>query len=311
MAPIQKKLELLAKQLNLTSYEDEIEEYILTKEEEENLVRKEIDSQQKHLAWKMRQYLSTAEEIYLKISQIDWDEKIDKQLLFQRANSSKQYGIWEKQQREKEKEELAKKQKELKEQWTAKRMYHHMAWVSENQYGKKLIVKDDKRGLDFTKFITALCFFVSRDERFETELGYSLNKGLLIRGISGLGKTHLVKCLEHNSLNPILILSMLNIADEIKDNGEYLISYGHNKIIYLDDVGTEEPTINHYGTKINFFKNFIEGVYLRTQTFNHIMFSTNNSASELQEKYGFRVRSRMKDMFNVIDVSGKDIRGNG
>lgn len=310
MEPIQKKLELLAKQLNLTN-SDEIEEYILTKEEEEILIRNEIDSQKKYIAWKMRKALSTVDEIEIKLSQINWDERIDQPSIFKRANSIKHYGIWEKQQRLKEKEELANKQKELKEQWTAKRMYHHMAWVSENQYGKKLIVKDDKKGLDFTKFITALCFFVSRDERFETELGYSLNKGLLIRGISGLGKTHLVKCLEQNALNPILILSMLNIADEIKDNGEYLINYGNNKIIYLDDVGTEEPTINHYGTKINFFKNFIESVYLKTQIFNHLMFSTNNNANELQEKYGFRVRSRMKDMFNVIDVTGKDMRGNG
>ncbi len=311
MEPINNRLQKLAKQLNLTSSNDGQDEYILTKEEEDRLVRNEIDAQKKLIAWKMRQALSTADEIDLRLSKMNWDDRIDRKSMFDRANSVKHYGIWEKQQREKEKEEIAKKQKELKEQWTAKRMYHHMAWVSENQYGKKLVVKDEKRGHDFTKFITALCFFVARDERFETELGYSLNKGLLIRGISGLGKTHLVKCLESNSLNPILILSMLDISDEVRDNGEYLIKVGNNKIIYLDDVGTEEATVNHYGTKINFFKNFIEGVYLRTQTFNHLMFSTNNSASELQDKYGFRVRSRMKDMFNVIDVTGKDMRGDG
>jgi hypothetical protein len=29
----------------------------------------------------------------------------------------------------------------------------------------------------------------------------------------------------------------------------------------------------------------------------------------MEEKYGFRVRSRIKDMFNIVDVNGEDMRG--
>ena len=43
--------------------------------------------------------------------------------------------------------------------------------------------------------------------------------------------------------------------------------------------------------------------------FNKLIISTNNSFDELESKYGFRVRSRLKDMFNIIDVDGKDLRG--
>jgi len=89
----------------------------------------------------------------------------------------------------------------------------------------------------------------------------------------------------------------------------FLIKFLLPLTLYLDDVGTEEPIVNHYGTKINWFKNFIEMYYLKNKPFNKLIISTNNSFDEIESKYGFRVRSRIKDMFNIIDVQGKDMRG--
>lgn len=299
--------------MNLTDPDVEGEEYILTPEEENRVISHEIQMAKDHYAWKVKGILMTQDEIDFKISQINWLEKVDQESILQRANSIKLYDIWIKEQRVKEKLEEERKGKELRETWNAKNIYKLMAWTSQNEYGKKLILKDPETGNDFTKLITALCFFVSRDKRFETDfdpkLKYSLNKGLLIRGVSGLGKTHLVKCIAKNGLNPILILSMLDISEEIRINGEINVSLDGFGIIYLDDVGTEEADAKHYGNVINFFKNFIEGTYLRRKSFSHIMMSTNNSFAQLEQIYGFRVRSRIKDMFNVIDVTGKDMRG--
>jgi DNA replication protein DnaC len=298
----------LAKQLNLTDLDSEQEPYILTKEEEEGIIEHAIAEAKKHLVWKMSQLAALPEQIESRLSQIDWNAQIDRNELLKRSNMLKHHDQWQKEQRKKDKETEENRKKELRELWTANRMFKLMSWTSQNEFGKKLIVNDDTK-----KLITALCFFVSRDKRFETDfdsqLKYSLNKGLLIRGISGLGKTHLVKCLSKNELNPILVLSMIEISEEIKEHGEYNIPTSNSKILYLDDVGTEESVINHYGTKINFFKSFIEGIYLRNKTFNNLIISTNNSFSEIQEKYGFRVRSRIKDMFNIFDVSGQDMRG--
>lgn len=311
MGHINESLQRLAKRLNLIDPDHEyLEEYILTPAEEEKVLSHEIQLAKDHYAWKL-EGIATKEQIDFKISQINWNERIDREAILQRTNSIKHYDRWIIEQRLKEKIEEDRRGKELKETWSATNIYKLMAWTSQNEYGKKLIVKDQKRGNDFTKFITTLCFFVSQDERFETELGYSLNKGLLIRGVSGLGKTHLVKCIAKNGLNPILILSMLEISEEIRINGEFSISLDGYGIVYLDDVGTEESAAKHYGNVINFFKNFIEGTYLRRKTFSHVMMSTNNSFDELERKYGFRVRSRIKDMFNIIDVSGKDMRGDG
>lgn len=290
--------------MNLTDLENEKEEYVLTKEEEDEIIKFQKERVIFHRVWKLKGLGYTDEQITEKVKDIDWSKEIDTTLLLSRANSNKHYDEWQRNQRKKEKEDMIKKQQELKSLYTAKNMFGLMKWRSENIFGKTLIVNDSNKHL-----ITTLCFFISEDERFEKQLGYSFKKGLLIRGISGLGKTFLVQCIEKNELNPILVLSMIQIAEEIKQNGEYEIMMGDNKIIYLDDVGTEEATVNHYGTRINYFKNFIEMVYLRNKTFNKLMISTNNSFSEIEEKYGFRVRSRMKDMFNIIDVTGNDMRG--
>jgi DNA replication protein DnaC len=106
---------------------------------------------------------------------------------------------------------------------------------------------------------------------------------------------------------------MVDVTDDLRAYGEYEIQKGKNKIVYLDDVGTEETPVVHFGTKIHFFKNFIESIYLRNSNsgFRNMIVSTNLNFQQISDKYGFRVSSRMRDMFNVIDVSGKDMRGNG
>lgn len=290
--------------LNLTGHKEEAVLYVLTKEDEERVISNEIESLKKYYAWRLANSGFNQNEIMLKILEKNWDEMIDRDATLKKANIAKEQELWHKGQREKEKQEAANRIEQLKKRCTATYMFNLMSLVSREVYGKKLFVNDWNK-----HFITTLCFFFSRDPRFESELKYSFNKGLLIRGISGLGKTHLVKCLEHNELNPVHILSMIEITDEIKMNGEYEIDLGQKKIIYLDDVGTEEPAVKHYGTTITFFKNFIEMCYLKNTSFGKLMISTNCSFSDIENKYGFRVRSRMKDMFNVVDVKGEDMRG--
>jgi DNA replication protein DnaC len=297
-------LQKLAERLNLTPHDAEPEPYILTPEEEERIIANEITSLKKYAAWRMFDKTVSEQEIQMRLCEIDWNAKIDRHEILNRANSNKNYEIWQKSQREREKQQAIEQAEALRKQCTAKYMYNLMAWTSKNVYSKDLIVNDDTMPL-----IKALCFFLSRDPRFETELGYCLNKGLLIRGISGLGKTHLVKCLADNPLNPIHVLSMIEVTDHIKADGEYTVDPGARKVLYLDDVGTEEATVNHYGTKITFFKNFIEMYYLKNRHAANLIISTNNSFAEIEEKYGFRVRSRVKDMFNIVDVKGKDLRG--
>jgi len=240
----------------------------------------------------------------LKLSQVNWDERIDRDEILKRGNMIKSHDLWQKEQHKKQKEEVARKHKELEEAWTAKRIYQLMSWTSQTIFGKKLVVNEGNK-----KLIVALCYFIKRDDRFESELEYNPQKGLLIRGATGLGKTYLVECVKDNPLNPILIQSVLDITEGIRKNGDYEINMGNKRLLYFDDVGTEEQVVKHYGTNLMFFKNFIESYYLKNKTFNRLIASTNLNFKQMESLYGFRVVSRMRDMFNVLDVDGKDMRG--
>jgi len=296
------QLQLLAKKLNLTDLNESQEEMILTAHEEEAAILHEIVQAKKHKAWKLAQMGASEEQILAKLASIDWMNEIDKAEVLKNTNSNKHYAIWQQEQRKKERQEETDKYFELQKRCNAKYFFNLMSWTSENTYGKKLILHADN-----TPLIRAICFFFSKDERFETELKFDLNKGLLIRGVSGLGKTYLFRCIEKNEIRPLDIVSMIDISENVKEEGSYDLQY--KNMLYLDDVGTEEPIVNHYGTKINWFKNFIEMYYLKNKPFNRLVISTNNSFDEIEGKYGFRVRSRVKDMFNIIDVQGKDMRG--
>lgn len=293
----------LEKNWTMTGLEEK-EEYILNEDEEKKAIENAINQQKEYLIWKMKGLGYTDLQIAGKTKEINWNDQIDRDTVLGGANSCKHQDLWHTQQRLNEREKAIKDNQELRERCTAKYMLNLMKWTSRNVLGRDLIIHNDN-----TALIKTLCFFLSNDPRFETELNYSFQKGLLIRGVSGLGKTHLVRCLEKNEISPILVLSLLEIAEEVKAEGEFIVELGSNKMIYLDDVGTEEHIVNHFGTKINWFKNFIEMYYLRNKIFNKLIISTNNSFREIEEKYGFRVRSRVKDMFNIIDVKGTDMRG--
>lgn len=306
MTQIKQKLEVLAKQLSLTSHDEKPDEYILTESEEKEAIEHAIKRAKNRYLDKHLELGDRLIDIEVKISEIDWDLEIDKDVILKTSNANKNYEVWLKQKKAEEKDADLKKAKELELKHTARFFYNIMSWTSENVYRKPLIVNETNKHL-----VTVICFFLSKDERFEKELGYSFNKGLLIRGISGLGKTYLFQCVKDNQLNPIKIYSMIEVSEKVKDAGAFDLPVTSG-ITYLDDVGTEQPTVKHYGTEINFFKDFIEKYYLhnlQSNTFNRLIISTNNDFDELQEKYGFRVRSRIKDMFNIIDISGTDMRG--
>jgi predicted Rossmann fold nucleotide-binding protein DprA/Smf involved in DNA uptake len=293
---------LLGAHLPPMKFEFEQEEYILTEGEETAAIEHEINRQKQHLVYKRTQGNMMKKEIAeAEVNLIDWKQRLNIEHILFLANSNKHHEIWQKQQNEKRKAAETEAINNLRKTWTAKMMLRFMRWTCHEYYGKSLIENEYTLPL-----IKAVCFFLSEDERFETELGYSFGKGLLIRGKCGLGKTFAVKCVAQNELNPVSIHSMLEISEAVKEDGVYELS---GKKIYIDDVGSEQAVVNHYGTKINWLKEFLETFYLRSNHYNKLILSTNLNFSQIEDVYGFRVRSRLKDMFNVIDVEGKDLRG--
>lgn len=276
--------------LNLPSTDhDEVEEWILTEEEENSA-----------MAWAIMQKAKTykhpkAEERVNKA--LEYYSGDVKREYLRQCNSTKHYEIWQEQQRLKRKTEEIEGIKMLKEKCNAQYFYDLFRYVA----NKKIIINSNNKA-----YLQTICFFFSNDARFETDLKLDFSKGLWIRGKAGVGKSFILNCIQENELIPFKVHSMIDVAQKVSENGEFIIP---EILKVIDDVGSEQSIVNYYGTKVNWFKDFIEIYYAQNKPFNRLIVTTNFDFEQIEKSYGFRVRSRMKDMFNIIDVRGEDMRG--
>lgn len=131
---------------------------------------------------------------------------------------------------------------------------------------------------------------------------------LLLLGHIGCGKTVLAKALGRTlavrNLCPYLV-SMTKLAAMVKESGEVPEFVYHNRILILDDVGTEQTEIQMYGNRYQLFNEIIYARYSRMQP---TILTTNFTWDYLEEKYGGRVMSRLREMCDVLAFTGGDLR---
>ena len=193
---------------------------------------------------------------------------------------------------------------ELISTWTAQHFFKEMR-RKVNDCGQSFIHHGD-----YGLLVKAICYRLSYDSRYTTELGFSFSKGLLIRGTVGLGKSFVPSLVADNPVCSIQMLSLNAITEEVRKMGEFIgIKFGTYHIIYLDDLGTEETPVKYFGTEIHWFKTWYEHFYATAKNHTHrLMISTNLSFQEIEDKYGFRIRDRMAETFDVLDISGQSLR---
>jgi DNA replication protein DnaC len=152
------------------------------------------------------------------------------------------------------------------------------------------------------------------------QYGINLNKGILLSGPVGCGKTSLMNLMKY--LTPtehkFFVKPCRDISFEfIQDGYEIIHKYSKGKLyqsepktICFDDLGTEN-NLKYYGNECNVMAEILLSRYdifttKKIQT--HI--TTNLSASEIETHYGNRVRSRMRELCNLIayDRSSVDKR---
>jgi hypothetical protein len=167
---------------------------------------------------------------------------------------------------------------------------------------------------DDTQIIGKLIAWFIRDEETAKRKGIDLEKGILLSGPVGCGKTSLMNLMrfftDHNrhSMKPCR-----DIAFEFQKHGfEVVHRYAcHSwlpnspaRIYCFDDLGTEQ-SLKHYGQECNVMAEIILSRYkkfTRHRDFTH--FTTNLSADEIENIYGPRVRSRLREMCNLIAFPG-------
>lgn len=198
---------------------------------------------------------------------------------------------------------------------------------------KKEFIRND----DSFKNIEPLMFYFSRDNRFLNcdnivrsfqfgdqvkESTPSLEKGLLIIGNFGNGKTSVMRVFENifkgmkgwafKGYTANELVEMYECCNTpVQKEGFW--SNMNKGVLYFDDVKTERMA-NNYG-KTNLFKDVIEKRYNRrkktliTCNFKDGLTDDIEAALlEFGEMYGSRVFDRLFEMFNIIEFKGKSFR---
>tara|TARA_R110002111_G_scaffold63803_1_gene105209 strand:- start:333 stop:995 length:663 start_codon:yes stop_codon:yes gene_type:complete len=148
-----------------------------------------------------------------------------------------------------------------------------------------------------------LCNYAIKDATNCKRLDIDLKKGILLSGPVGCGKTSLMTLLRHivPHQKPYKIMPARNIVFGFNHVGYKTIEdYGSTNYFCFDDLGVE-PMGRHYGKDCNVLGEVMLSRYdlfLEHHVKTHA--TTNLNAQELEVRYGNRVRSRMRELFNLI-----------
>jgi DNA replication protein DnaC len=140
-------------------------------------------------------------------------------------------------------------------------------------------------------------------------LGLDPNRGLLLIGAPGVGKTCAMKAFIKSQDRHMHSITAYDVEIGYKTKGlEYrsVHSYGS---IYVDDIGIESTYILDFGSKYYPIQTFIFERHRRFVTDKDKFYGTTNlNFADLREKYGERVLDRLFEMVNFITVIGESYR---
>jgi energy-coupling factor transporter ATP-binding protein EcfA2 len=182
-------------------------------------------------------------------------------------------------------------------------------------YGKHFQIIEN----DLPVIYKLIAYFL-KDEQAAFQHNLDLDKGILLAGPVGCGKTSLLNIMkfltpvEHKfSVKPCRDISF----EFIHDGYEVIHRYSKGKLyqsdpkIYcFDDLGSEN-NLKYFGNECNVLAEIILSrydIFISKRINTHI--TTNLSATEIETHYGVRVRSRLREMINLVsyDKNTKDKR---
>lgn len=183
-----------------------------------------------------------------------------------------------------------------------------------------------------------LCRYFGNDPEFNSlclSIGVenpSLDKGLLLVGIFGTGKSWMMKLFKTNQRQCFDIIEAKEIANRYKrleadkdknyTSEEVFKEFANVKkaavndpsVFYqthiglcIDDLGNEDVK-NSYGNKRHVVAEILELRYQEKLYGSNFHATTNLTADQIEQFYGGRIRSRLREMFNFIELTGADRR---
>jgi ABC-type branched-subunit amino acid transport system ATPase component len=174
-------------------------------------------------------------------------------------------------------------------------------------YGPDFVIHDIDKPV-----VSRLLSYFMRDQGVAKAEGIDLDKGILLAGPIGCGKTALMNIMRGFRPGSYrhIIRPCRDISFEFSQEGFSVINrYGKNaffqntnipKVYCFDDLGMES-SVAYFGNNSNVLGEILLSRYdlfISHQMITHA--TTNLNANELEVFYGNRLRSRMRAMFNLI-----------
>jgi len=171
---------------------------------------------------------------------------------------------------------------------------------------------------DVNIFIKLIAWYI-KDQRAAEAYTMRLDAGLLLSGPVGCGKTSLARLcsmVASNDSRPgFKACREIGLEVEI-DGAATILHYTRHsfdittekpRTWILDDLGLE-ANVNHYGTLLSPMGEILLGRYdywvsHRMQT----IITTNLTSEQIESRYGSRVRSRLREMMNLVTFSASAI----
>lgn len=187
-------------------------------------------------------------------------------------------------------------------------------------HGKKMFGSHFKVFQEDHELLLTLLVYAIGDLEGAAKRNLDLKKGILLNGPIGCGKTSLMTLV--NYFFPMGKQYQIKSAREIsfeyeKEGYSTIIRYSKStinkhipNIFCFDDLGIEQPQ-KYFGNECNVMAEILLSRYdLFVSKGIPTHLTTNLSASELESKYGNRLRSRMREMFNLVafDKNSRDKR---
>ena len=183
-----------------------------------------------------------------------------------------------------------------------------IAWLEKKGvelYGKKFKILETDH-----EIIYKLIAYFLKDEQACYQFNIDLEKGILLTGPIGCGKTSLMNLMKYIAPieNKFSVKPCRDISFEfIQDGYQIIHKYSIGQLYHtdprtycFDDLGTEN-NLKYFGNECNVMAEILLSRYdlfISKKLQTHI--TTNLSATEIEKHYGNRVRSRLREMVNLI-----------
>lgn len=198
-----------------------------------------------------------------------------------------------------------KMEKEIKSNYNYPEIINWLQTTGIQLYGNHFKILET----DYPIVYKLIAYFL-KDEQVCDQFNIDLQKGILLTGPIGCGKTTLMNLMKQVALsnNKFSVKPCRDISFEfIQDGYQIIHKYSIGQLYHseprtycFDDLGTEN-NLKYFGNECNVMAEILLSRYdlfISKKLKTHI--TTNLSATEIEKQYGNRIRSRLREQCNLI-----------